>query len=113
MLSKKEQGKLTELIQERLVLLTEQIPLLKESAEPVSPDNAIGRLSRLEAMQAQSIAKSNLQHAENERKQLQVILSKIAHEAFGLCETCEASIPLQRIVLVPTSRLCAKCAKAN
>jgi len=50
--------------EKKLEELEATIKSLKESLKPVAPDSAIGRLTRMEAIQAQSVANSSLQRAE-------------------------------------------------
>ncbi len=90
--------------------LEETIEGLKEGAKPVSPDNAIGRLSRMEAINASEISGATLASARRRLGGLKRALEELDSENFGICRDCEEPIPTKRIMLMPESVLCVNCA---
>ena len=74
-------------------------------------DNAIGRLSRMDAINNKSIIESALRKAEEKLSKLDQALKKIDKKGFGLCIQCEKPIPIGRILLMPESNRCVNCAK--
>ena len=88
----------------------QDIDSLEEQVKPIAPDNAIGRLSRMEAIGAKSINEASLARAREKLKQLKAVLAGIDDPDFGLCIECDEEIPIKRIMLMPGSRLCVKCA---
>ena len=86
------------------------IDYLSELVRPISPDNAIGRLSRMEAIGAKSINEAALSRARQKREQLKSVLADLDDPDFGLCIECDEEIPIKRIMLMPGSRLCVQCA---
>lgn len=89
----------------------ELIKNYKELAKPVSPDNAIGRVSRMDAINNKSIVEANLRLAEIKLQNLRRVFSKLESEDFGICLKCKHPIPLGRILIRPESLYCVKCAQ--
>lgn len=79
---------------------------------PISPDNAIGRLTRMEAIASKSINDAALSKARYTLSKLEVALQAIDHPDFGLCRECEEPIPLPRLRIMPEAELCVHCAQA-
>lgn len=82
----------------------------KEITKPVKPDCAIGRVSRMDAINNKSVAEAALRKAEEKLKNLKYVLSNTNEKDFGLCAKCKKPIPLGRILLMPQSRYCVNCA---
>jgi len=82
----------------------------KEMTKPVAPDVAIGRVSRMDAINNKSVAEAGLRMAEAKLKNLHRVLSQIGSKDFGLCLKCNQPIPLGRILIRPQSLLCVQCA---
>lgn len=82
----------------------------REMTRPVSPDVAIGRLSRMDAMQQTSVAESAMREAEVKLKNLKSVLSRYGTPEFGLCRKCRQPIPIGRILIRPQSLYCVRCA---
>ena len=82
----------------------------KEITKPVAPDEAIGRISRMDAINNKSVAEEGLRIAESKLINLQRVLSQIGSKDFGICLKCGQNIPLGRILIRPQSLLCVNCA---
>ena len=83
----------------------------KEITKPIAPDCAIGRISRMDAINNKSVAEASLRQAEEKLRNLNRVLSQIGSNDFGLCLKCGNQIPLGRILIRPESLYCIKCAK--
>ncbi len=83
----------------------------KELTKPIAPDCAVGRVSRMDAINNNSINQAALRKSEEKLKNLKYMLSKIDDDDFGLCERCKQSIPIQRLLFMPQSRFCVNCAR--
>jgi DnaK suppressor protein len=79
--------------------------------QPISPDDAIGRVSRMDAINNKSVNDAALRQAEEKLKKLNYVLKKIGSDDFGKCVNCGQQIPLGRILIRPESVLCVKCAR--
>jgi len=85
-----------------------------QDREPVQLDQqSVGRLSRMDAMQAQQMAM-----AAERRRQVQIArihraLQQMETEDYGFCVTCGREIPDGRLDADPAAHLCVACAGAN
>lgn len=99
------------LIREKILKTTTEIYELKQMTQPVAPDNAIGRLTRMDAINNKTVFDAALRMAEQRLKGLEHALSKVHSSDFGICIKCKSEIPIGRILLKPESLYCVKCAK--
>jgi len=97
------------LIEDEITSLKATIISMAETSRPISPDTAIGRLSRMEAIQAQSISESNLRNKRMRLQRLEAALVRIGRGNFGICSVCEEEIPEKRLKIAPESAVCMDC----
>ncbi|MBT8254272.1 MAG: hypothetical protein HKN00_01685 [Flavobacteriaceae bacterium] len=83
----------------------------KELTKPIPPENAIGRVSRMDAINNKSVNEAALRKSEQKLKGLRIALSNIGDPEFGQCAKCKQEIPLGRILLLPHARFCVNCAR--
>lgn len=83
----------------------------REITKPISPENAIGRISRMDAINNKSVAEAALRQVEEKLKNLNIVLDSIDETDFGICLKCQKPIPIGRILLMPQSRYCVNCAR--
>jgi DnaK suppressor protein len=86
---------------------------LKELTKPISPDNAIGRLSRMEAINEKSVNERAVENIENKLVRLKEALHRIEIDEYGECVNCEEPISKARLRVIPESAICLKCATAR
>ncbi len=79
--------------------------------KPVAPDVAIGRISRMDAINNKAVSESALRQAEEKLNKLNHVLSKVGSEDFGICIKCKTQIPVGRILIRPESMYRVNCAK--
>ena len=106
-----ERQKIKEKIEEAIAVAERDIAAFEELTRPIAPDNAIGRLSRMEAINAKSVNEAALSTARHKLTKLKYALANIDNENFGICIECGESIPLGRILILPESNLCVDCAE--
>ncbi len=82
----------------------------EELTAPVAPDVAIGRLSRMDAINNKSVTEAALREARGKLSKLKVVLSKVGTPGFGFCIKCNTKIPLGRMLFRPESLHCVNCA---
>lgn len=87
----------------------EEISNIKQLCTPISPDNAIGRLSRMEAINEKSINEASLRKLELRMLNLKEALLRVKSEDFGICYRCEEEIPEKRLKILPESKICVRC----
>lgn len=73
---------------------------------------SVGRLSRMDAIQQQAMAKATQARREAEGRQIDAALKRLEEDEFGYCETCGEDIPEARLTLSPTATRCVACARS-
>ena len=109
-MNKEEQNKVKVSIKKSIEETQKDISKLKELTKPISPENAIGRVSRMDAINNKSVNEVALRNAINKLAMLESAIQRISHKDFGLCIRCKNEIPFKRILLMPQSNRCVHCA---
>jgi DnaK suppressor protein len=82
-----------------------------DSAAIVELDQSkVGRLSRMDAMQAQAMAKASEQRREATLRDITAALQRIDNGDYGICIDCDEGIAAQRLEFDPTVIRCIDCA---
>jgi DnaK suppressor protein len=102
-------------IKHKLETLREELERIADtgddSAAVVQLDQAkVGRLSRMDALQAQAMAKASGQRRAVQLREIDAALRRIDDGSYGGCERCEEPINPRRLDADPTARLCIDCA---
>lgn len=85
-----------------------------DAAQPVELDQTrVGRLSRMDAMQAQAMSLEAKRRRELELTHIQTALKRIEDESYGECLECGEMIAIARLEHNPSARLCIQCAERN
>ena len=71
---------------------------------------AVGRLSRMDALQNQAMAKATGARRAAQRERIHAALGRIDAGEFGYCEDCSEKIPKGRLDLDPCVTRCVSCA---
>jgi DnaK suppressor protein len=91
--------------------LQKQLSSSEDGAKPIAPDNAIGRLTRVDAMQSQQMAMALRQQNQLRLQRIDQALRFIENGRYGVCVKCGEDIGESRLSVVPESVLCVKCAR--
>jgi DnaK suppressor protein len=110
-MNEQERAELKQKIVEEIVTQKHLIETFTETSKPVAPDNAIGRLTRMDALGSQGISEASLNSSKSKLEKLKKALEKIDLPEFGICIRCSNSIPQGRIMLMPESAVCVTCAE--
>lgn len=102
-------NEIREKIEAGIAKTEKQIAEYKELTRPVEPENAIGRISRMDAINNKSVTEAALRKAITKLEGLKFALENINDDEFGLCIKCKAQIPVERILFMPQVRTCIKC----
>lgn len=78
--------------------------------EAVAPDKSIGRLSRLDAMQMQEMAKEAQRRREDRLAMLEAARERMDAGDYGTCERCGEEIAWPRLEAQPEATHCGRCA---
>ncbi len=101
--------------QQKLLSEKEEIEsLLIESAESRSAveldQTSVGRLSRMDAMQAQQMALAAGRKRQLALSRIHAALQRIEDGDYGYCLTCDEEIAVKRLALDPAAPTCISCA---
>lgn len=82
---------------------------LGEDSKPVSLDQPIGRLSRMDAMQVQQMAQANRRTTQRRLEAIKAALQRLATDEFGCCLECDDDIGYARLKARPEAHFCMAC----
>jgi len=106
-----ERKEMKQVIQDKITEVTEEIASLKELTKPVAPDNAIGRVSRMDAINNKTINDAALREQQSRLQKLERALDKLeSGKEYGTCARCGNPIPMGRLKFMPWTTKCVKCA---
>lgn len=80
-----------------------------QASQTVDLDQPIGRLSRMDALQQQSMAKANRQNHQIRLQQTVAALKRFSQEDYGYCLVCEEPIGFKRLNAKPETPRCLHC----
>lgn len=89
--------------------LEELLSNVEAGARPVSLDQPIGRLSRMDALQQQSMSQANRLNAVRSLEQVKAALHRIESGDFGFCVGCDDEIEYSRLQARPEAPFCIEC----
>ena len=97
-------------IETKISRLKEKIEHFEDMAAPVSPENSIGRISRMDAINNKAVAEAALREARKELHELEYAQGRVDKPDFGECAKCHGEINVKRLMLMPGSKYCTRCA---
>ena len=109
-MNKDKQAEIKERIDLEIEKTKKSIISYKENTKPIEPDCAIGRVSRMDAINNKSVAEAALRKAEEKLSKLEYVHTQLGKDDFGLCLRCKQAIPIARILAMPQSSYCVHCA---
>ena len=110
-MEKSQIEKIKQKLQDELKSTQQKINDYTELCKPIAPENAIGRVSRMDAINNKSVVEAALREAKQKMQQLQLMATKIDDEDFGSCIKCKQPIPFGRLMIRPHSKCCVNCAQ--
>ena len=83
----------------------------EDTASAVELDQTrVGRLSRMDAIQAHQMAKATSRRRHVERGRIAAALKRIDDGEYGYCLSCGGMIPAPRLQIDPAASQCVGCA---
>ncbi len=89
--------------------MQKQLEDSSDGAKPVSFDEPIGRLSRMDAIQQQSMVQANRRTARTRLTRIEAALRRYDNGVYGLCMECEEGISFARLKAQPEAPFCIDC----
>lgn len=103
--------KIRELFESDIARTEKKVKQYEELSKPVAPDNAIGRVSRMDAINNKAVLDAALIKTKERLDGLKRKLYELGTRDFGICLKCKNKIPIERILLAPNSSFCVNCAR--
>jgi DnaK suppressor protein len=85
------------------------IESVREGAKPVDLDQPIGRVSRMDAIQQQSMLKANRGAAQQRAAQAEAALRRLDEGEYGECVACGEDVGFARLKARPEAPFCVAC----
>lgn len=99
-------------LEDDLAALDAEDALGAEGRKTVELDQqSVGRLSRMDALQGQAMAKATQARRAASRVRIKAVLGRIDEGDFGYCTECGEAIAPKRLELDPTVPTCISCAR--
>ena len=93
-----------------LAKLEGDLALARDGARTVELDQtAVGRLSRMDALQQQAMARASVQRLEVQKRRIAAALDRVDAGTYGLCCACGGEVEAERLVRDATALFCAEC----
>jgi len=105
-----EKQRLRQKIASHILKTQDDIEDIEKNTQPVSPENSIGRVSRMDAINNKSVMEAALRNKKAKLSKLKVALTNIDKEGFGICRMCKNPIQQGRLMFMPESSRCIRCA---
>ena len=97
-------------LEDELTEIDGAIAAAKPGADTVVLDqSSVGRLSRMDAMQQQAVARGISERMVTRRRKLVAALGRIDAGTFGRCCECDADLDPERLLNDPGVVFCADC----
>ena len=106
-----EKKELKKRILENIEKTEKELAYLEEATKPISPENSIGRVSRMDAINNKSVSEVALRSTKRKLSNLNVALNHADAPDFGICSNCKRPIAPARLMFMPQSTRCVKCAR--
>jgi RNA polymerase-binding transcription factor len=110
-MTEEEKSILAGKIERKLRIAYQKIAQMEEMTKPVSPENSIGRISRMDAINNKSVMEAALRTARTELEGLEYASRHLDGNEFGKCDNCGNMINIKRLMVMPGSRRCMNCAR--
>jgi len=82
---------------EKIAETKKKVKGMEETSQPISPENAIGRVSRMDAINNKGVSDAALRNAKRQLNSLQLALTKVESSNFGNCSNCKKIIQPARL----------------
>lgn len=83
---------------------------IRKMTQPVVPENSLGRISRMDAINNKSVMEAAQRNKEAKLSKLKMALKNIDDPGFGKCSNCGKGIQAKRLMFLPESTKCIRCA---
>jgi len=96
---------------QRDTLIEQSVESSDSRATVMLDQQSVGRLSRMDALQGQAMAKAEEERRQQTLLRIDSVLARLEREAFGECIECGEWISAKRLEWDPTVLKCIDCAE--
>lgn len=111
MLNAEELDKYKKVLDQAIEKTRANIEELEELTRPIAPENSIGRVSRMDAINNKSVNESALRKSRQKLIKMNHNLEALEKGGFGDCASCKQAIPVERLLFLPETNLCTPCSR--
>jgi len=97
------------LAREEIARLESESEEAEKNTEAIAPDPGLGRLTRLDAMQMQEMAKEAQRQRGLRVHRLNEALERMDDGTYGICSACAGWIEYERLASAPEVLKCRSC----
>lgn len=113
-MSERQDNALRERLERLREQLREELADGSEAGATVELDQArVGRLSRMDALQAQAMSRETSRRIRARLARISVAIARVDSGEYGYCEECGESIAPGRLDADPLATLCIQCASGR
>ncbi|MGS4884018.1 TraR/DksA family transcriptional regulator [Roseibium sp. MB-4] len=103
-------------VRETLVKLKAELESFSEISEDARAtvmldQQAVGRLSRMDALQGQAMAQASERQRRADIQRIEAALKRLDEGEYGYCAQCGEDITTKRLEVDPAAAFCIRCAK--
>jgi DnaK suppressor protein len=111
-LSDDQRAELRAELERQLARLEKSMKITDEASRTVELDQtSVGRLSRMDSLQNQSLSKGLQERELARHAQIRDALDRITAGTYGHCTACAAAIPFERLFVFPEASQCSGCVR--
>ena len=97
-------------LKRQLARLEKSMKVTDEAMKTVELDQtAVGRLSRMDSLQNQSLSKGLREREVVRLSQIREAIARLGDGTYGRCTACGGPIPFERLFVFPEAPECAEC----
>jgi DnaK suppressor protein len=112
-LSPEQLGQIREELQRTLARLERNMKLNGNGRPPELDQSAVGRLSRIEAIQNQGFTQSLQERERVQLAQVMDALQRLEDGCYGICTRCREPVGFERLMVFPEASHCNRCGNGN
>ena len=101
---------LREKIQSLIDKFEKEMTQMEDATKPISPENSIGRVSRMDDINNISVMEASLRSKRDKLTKLRMALKMVGEPGFGICKHCGNPIQEGRLMFMQESDRCVRCA---
>jgi DnaK suppressor protein len=109
-MTQEERNELKIRIKENIEKTEKELVYLEDATKPITPENSLGRVSRMDAINNKSVSEVALRSSKRKLNNLNLALHHADNPDFGICSNCKRPIQAARLMFMPQSTRCVKCA---